>query len=251
MSEVIDIHNTTQGKFQSLIEALSKLGPTLQNMEAQFGILGTVAKVEKLLEILISKKLGWNAKIYPEIKNNYIIRILTSTIVPTLHLSRRFTIDLIKAARKGDVSPVIKELKNQLNTAAHLVRDKGIDPFEENIVRYPFSYIVVEASTIGGCFHAALPVNAISLVDTDDADNAYVAQELKDKKDHFILKPTTEQIRNCLTQYFKVHNLREYLKIATVGDIKIIKEHLQEDVNKNYKILGNKISFSNIYHKEL
>lgn len=244
MASIIDFKNTTQGKFQALIEALSKLGPTIMSIEQQFGTLGMVSRVEKLLEILMEKKLGWNVKIYPEIKSNYIIKILINTILPTLHLSRRFTIDIIKAARAGDVTPVVRKLYSDLQNVAKSVRDQGEDPFEESYNKY--SYIMVEASTVGGCFHAALPVNAISLVDTDDADQAYVAQELENKKDHFILKPTTEQVRSCLINFCKEHNLKEYLKIVRTGNIRIIKEHIQEHFNFSYKILGNNISLSKI-----
>ena len=43
--------------------------------------------------------------------------------------------------------------------------------------------------------------------------------------------------------------LNKYLKIAMLGNYKIIKEHIQENINKNYKILGNKIIVSSIYNK--
>lgn len=244
MAGVINLRNTTQGKFQLLVDALNKTGPVIKDLEAQFGTLGMVSRVEKYLEILMAKKLGWNVKIYPEIKNSYIIKIMTSTIIPTLILSRKFALDIIKAAKSNAIPVVVKDLKNQLAAAAHSVRDDGVDPFEESCNKY--NYIMIEASTAGGCFHGAIPVNAISLVDTDDADQAYVAHELKNKKDHFILKPTTEQIKNHLVRFCRENNLEEYLKILRSGNIIIIKEHIQEDVNKNYKILGKNIILSKI-----
>ena len=248
MSDVINLKNTVSGKFQALIEALSELGPVVNNMESQFGTLGMVSKIEEYLQTLISKKLGWNIKIHSEIKNDrYVTKILASTIIPTIFLSRKFTLDIIKAAKKGDVSSVVKKLKKELFSIVHSVRDEGVDPFEENY--NPYSYIIVEGSTVGTCFHAAVPVDSISLVDTDSADKAYIAQELKNKKNHFILRPTTEQVRSCLVNFCKRNNLKEYLKILKSGNIRIIKEHIQEDVNKSYKILGNNIILSNIRYK--
>ena len=246
--DVIALQRTIGGKFQSLIDDLNQFTNVINDLEGQFGQLGMVTRVEKLLERAMAKKLGWNIKILPEIDKEYVKNISISTIIPTLILSRKFTTDLIKALKQGDCKNILLKLKNDLKSKVEDVR-QGIDPFEEKL-----NYIVIEASTAGGCFHAALPVNALSLVDTDDADKAYVAKETK--KDHFVLKPTKEYLQKTLFKALNNMNFTEeqkqnYLRIINNGVFKIIKEHIQESVTKHYKILGNKIIISNIYNKEL
>lgn len=253
MQNVVDLKGSTSSKFQNLCNALNDIAPTIQNIENQYGTLGMVARVEQLLERIITHKLGWNVRISAEIRYHYIIKISIHTPIPVLYLSRRFSIDLIKAARKGDVCPVVKELRNQLIKAVNAVKT-GHDPFSESVPNYSFSYIIVEASTADGCFHAALPVNALSLVDTDDADTAYIAKELKHKKNHFILEPTKEYLQATLLDVINSYNIdettkRKYYKIIKEGKYKIIKDHIQEDLNNCYKILSKKVLISNI-HKQ-
>lgn len=247
---IIALERTTGGKFQNLISDLNKYAGLVNDLEAQFGQLGMVSRIEKLLERSVAKRLGWNVRIISEIDKDYIRNISISTIVPTLILSRKFTTDFIKAIKQGDCKNILLKLKNDLKAKAQEVVREGNDPFEESMIKQ--NYIVIEASTAGGCFHAALPVNALSLVDTDDADKAYVAKETK--KNHFILKPTKEQMKTAIIKalYNKglsEEQLNKYLKIAMLGNYKIIKEHIQENINKNYKILGNKIIVSSIYNK--
>lgn len=246
MNKVISIFNTTPGKFQALSAALDEFQSLVMNLEQQFGQLGMVSRFEKLVERVAAKKLGWNIKIFPEMSDKYVLKVLISTIIPTIHLSRKFAIDLIKAIRSGSSSPVIQKLRTQLTNMAKQVR-AGEEPFEE---RFKTSYIMVEASTAGASFQAALPVNALSLVDTEDADKAYKAKEVK--KNVFVLKPTTEQIKKCLIEYCLSNGLQPYLEIINKGNIRIIKERILESNNKTYKQLGNKITISNIkYDKEL
>lgn len=246
--DVIALQRTIEGKFQALIDDLNKFQNLMGDLEGQFGQLGMVARVEKLLERAMAKRLGWNIRIIPEIDKEYVRKISISTIIPTLILSRKFTTDFIKAIRQGDCKNILLKLKNDLKQRAKEVIDQGNDPFEEKL-----NYIVIEASTAGGCFHAALPVNALSLVDTDD-DKAYIAKETK--KDHFILEPTKEYLQKTLLKALKNKELTEeqrenYLHIIKNGTYRIIKEHLQENVNNSYKVLGNRIVISNIYNKEL
>ena len=246
MSKVISIFNTTPGKFQALSAALDEFKPLLANLEQQFGELGMISRFEKLVERVAAKKLGWNVKIFPEVSDHYILKVLISTIIPTIHLSRKFAIDLVKALRTGSSSPVIQKLRTQLMNLANKVRS-GEEPFEE---RFKTSYIMIEASTAGASFQAALPVDALSLVDTEDADKAYRAKEVK--KNVFVLKPTTEQIKKRLIEYCVSNGLQSHLEIVNQGNIKIIKERILESNNKTYKQLGNKSTISNIkYDKEL
>jgi len=245
--DLVAIERTIGGKFQSLIDELNNLQSSVINSESQFGQLGMVTKVEDLLERSMSKKLGWNVKIISEIDPQYVRNISIATRVPTVILSRKFTTDFIKALKQGDCKSVLIKLKNDLKNKAKEVVNQGTDPFEER-----FNYIMIEASTVGGSFHAALPVNALSLVDTDD-DNAYVAKEVK--KDHFILKPTKEYLQKTLIKALENKKLTEeqrqkYLQIIHNGIYRIIKEHIQESISKHYKILGNRVIISNIYNKE-
>ena len=245
---VINLQNTISGKFQTLINSLNELKGSIVNLESQFGQLGMVARVEDLLQRTLSKILGWNVKIISDIDNEYVRNISIVTKIPTIILSRKFTTDFIKAIQQDSCKDIVLKLKNELKSKAKEVTDKGIDPFDERL-----NYIVVEASTAGGSFHAALPVNALALVDTDD-NNSYVAKEIK--KDHFILKPTKEYLQKVLIKALKNKILTEeqkynYLKIIKNGTYRIIKEHIQESFTKHYKILGNKIVISNIYNKEL
>lgn len=247
--DVVALQRTIGSKFQALIDDLNKLQNLMGDLEGQFGQLGMVTRVEKLLERLMAKRLGWNVRIIPEIDKDYVRKISISTIVPTLILSRKFTTDFIKAIRQGDCKNILLKLKNDLKYQAEEVTKNGNDPFEEKL-----NYIVIEASTAGGCFHAALPVNALSLVDTEDADKAYIAKETK--KDHFILEPTKEYLQRTLLKALKNKELteeqkRNYLHIIQNATYRIIKEHLQESVNNYYKVLGNRIIISNIYNKEL
>ena len=245
--DIVVLQHTIGGKFQSLIDELNSLQSSIINSENQFGQLGMVTKIESLLERTMSKKLGWNVKIIPDIDSNYIRKISIATRVPTIILSRKFTTDFIKAIKQGDCKSVLAKLKNDLKSKAQEVVNQGTDPFEER-----FNYIMIEASTVGGSFHAALPVNALSLVDTDD-DNAYVAKEVK--KDHFILKPTKEYLQKTLRKALESKKLTEeqrqkYLQIIHNGVYRIIKEHIQESASKHYKIFGNRVVISNIYSKE-
>ena len=247
--DIIALERTIGGKFQGLIDDLNKYQNLISDLENQFGQLGMVTRIEKLLERSMAKRLGWNIKILPDIDSSYIKRIMISTIVPTLILSRKFTLDFIKAIKQGNCKNILLKLKSDLKQQAEDVVRKGIDSFEERL-----NYIIVEASTADGCFHAALPVNALSLVDTDDANKAYIAKETK--KNYFILKPTKEYLQKTLLNAINSKELteeqkRKYLYIINNGVYRIIKEHIQESTNKNYKVLGNKIIISNIYNKEL
>lgn len=245
--DVVALQHTIGSKFQSLIDELNSLQSDIVNSENQFGQLGMVTKVENLLERTMSKKLGWNVKIISDIDSNYVRNISIATKVPTIILSRKFTTDFIKAIKQGDCKSVLLKLKNDLKSKAKEVVQQGIDPFEEK-----FNYIMIEASTADGCFHAALPVNALSLVDTED-DQSYIAKETK--KDHFILEPTKEYLQKTLIKALDNKKLTEeqrhkYLQIIHNGVYRIMKEHIQESVSKHYKILGNRVVISNIYSKE-
>ena len=246
--DVIALQHTIGSKFQGLIDDLNKFQGLLGNLETQFGQLGMVARVEKLLERVMSKRLGWNIRIISDISPEYVKTISVSTIIPTVVISRKFTTDLIKALKQGDCKNILLKLKKELKEKAEAVYKYGEDPFTEGL-----NYIVVEASTAGGCFHAALPVNALSLVDTED-DQSYVAKETK--KDHFILEPTKEYLQKTLLKALDNKGLSEeqkqnYIHIIKNGIYRIIKEHLQENINKSYKILGNRVIISSIYNKEL
>ena len=61
--DVIALQHTIGSKFQGLIDDLNKFQGLLGNLETQFGQLGMVARVEKLLERVMSKRLGWNIRI--------------------------------------------------------------------------------------------------------------------------------------------------------------------------------------------
>lgn len=257
--DVIALQHTIGARFNKLADELDTLQSSIVNMESQFGQLGMVTRVEELLERTMPKKLGWNIRILPQIESNYVLDITHSLLakaynsLPTIKLSRKFTTDFIKAIKQGSCKSVINKLKEELKEKATAVYKRGEDPFEENLYTKNLNYIVVEASTAGGCFHAALPVNALSLVDTED-DQSYVAKETK--KDHFILEPTKEYLQKTLLKALNSQGLTEeqkqnYIHIIKNGIYRIIKEHLQENINKSYKILGNRVIISSIYNKEL
>lgn len=247
--DVIALQHTIGGKIQGLTNELNSLQDTINNLESQYGQLGMISRVENLLERTMSKRLGWNIKFISDIDKNYVKRVSIATKVPIIMISRKFTTDVVNALKAGDCSSVLLKLKNELKNIANKVVHQGEEPFKEDFT-YNLNYIVIEASTAGGSFHAALPVDALSLVDTDG--DSYRAKETK--KDIFILEPTKECLQRALIKALDNKNLTEeqkqkYSYIIRNGSYKIIKEHIQESISKIYKILGNKIMISNIYNK--
>lgn len=246
--DVIALQHTLGGKFQGLIDELNSLGSTINNIESQFGQLGMITRVEGLLERIMSKRLGWDIRFVSDIDKDYVKNISISTRVPVILLSRKFTTDLVKTLKQGNCKPVLLKLKTDLKNKANEVVNHGNDPFQEK-----YDYLIIEASTAGGCFHAALPVEAITLVDTDDANKAYTPEEVK--KDLFVLKPTKEYLQKTLLKALKGKRLTEserqkYENIIINGVYRITKNHIQEAISKHHKILGNhRIVISRIYNK--
>lgn len=137
----------------------------------------------------------------------------------------------------------------------HIVKSvrSGTDPFDEQYIIFEVE-APVSTDSMGtlASFKGALPVNKLSLVDTEDADKDYVAKEVK--KNHFILKPASDYLREaCLKALYNKclseEELRNYLQIARTGIYKIIKEHISESANYTYKTLGDRISLSPIRYK--
>ena len=68
------------------------------------------------------------------------------------------------------------------------------------------------------------------------------------------MEPTKEYLQATLLDVINSYNIdettkRKYYKIIKEGKYKIIKDHIQEDLNNCYKILSKKVLISNI-HKQ-
>ena len=249
---VINLENTPARKFQVLADELNKQGASIAALEQNMGVLAMISKLEDLFQSLLKSKLGLSSRFISDKSSGYIENLLTSSHVPSIILKRRLSLDIANAVKKGDVSPVIGRFKNELVGIVKSVH-RGEEPFDEN-------YLVFE---VEGClptdsqgtlasFKGALPVNKLSLVDREEADRDFVAKEIK--KNHFILKPTSEYLRQaCLKALYSKalseEELRNYLHIARTGIYKIVKEHISESANYTYKTLGDKITLSPIRHK--
>lgn len=255
--DVVQLAGSTGRKFQELADELNRYAPIMVQGEAQFGILGIISKIETMLSSLIQKKFKANVSFVNEKTPGYIQTVRIQGPKPTIFLKRKFSIDVLKAAKSGDVRPVINSLKDEMYKNVQSVQ-RGENPYNE-------SYLVIEceaacpasvqSSDSDGTlasFKGVLPVKKLSLVDTDGKENAYVAKEVK--KDHFILKPTTEQIRAAVINALYNHGLSEqelsnYLRIARYGRFTILKERMTESANRTYKCFGDKITLSSIDYK--
>lgn len=268
IESITNLADTSGRKFQSLADNINELIPTIQQGEAQFGILGLVAKLEGYLKSEIEKKLGLRVVFNTDKTAGYLVHLSVSGPVPVITLKRKFSLDIINAAKRGDVRPVINTLKSEITNQVKRVR-AGV--LEE---RYKREYLVFEVegpAAPGGVgdsvgtlasFKGVLPVDKLSLVDTD-GETDYVAKEYK--KNHFVLHPTKEHfiykpekdylqrtVINCLyNKGLSEAELRNYLHIARNGMYTIIKEHISESANYQYRRLGNSITLSTIrYSKE-
>lgn len=260
---VINLSNTPGKKFQLLADSLNQLIPTIQAGEQQYGILGLVSRVEGYLKSEIEKKIGLRVVFMNNKSPGYLERISIQGPSPVAVLKRKFSLDVIQAAKQGDITPVINELKKEIIDDVKRVRSGQV---EESFKR---EYLVFEVEgpvgdSVGtlASFKGVLPVDKLSLVDTD-GETDYIAKEYK--KDHFILHPTREQFiyqneknylqRTVINALYKKglseNKLREYLQIARNGNYRIIKEHLLESANYHYRKLGETITISPIvYNKE-
>lgn len=262
---VINLADTSGRKFQALADSLNDLVPTIQQGEMQFGLLGLVARVEGYLKSEIERKLGLRVSFINDKSAGYMDHISVAGPVPVITLKRKLSLDIVKAAKQGDIRPVINTLKNEITAHVKQVRSGNI---EEG---FNLEYIVLEveapaapiaADSLGtlASFKGALPVEKLSLVDTD-GEKDYVAKEYK--KDHFILHPTKEHfiykhekdyiqravINALYNKGLSESELRNYLHIARNGIYKIIKEHMSESANYEYRRLGDKITLSAIRYK--
>ena len=260
---VINLADTAGRKFQLLADNLNELVPMIQQGESQFGILGLVAKIEGYLKSEIEKKLGLRVNFINDKSAGYLDHISIAGPVPVATLKRKLSLDIINAAKHGDVKPVINSLRNEIMADVKKVRSGNL---EES---YGKEYLVFEVEgpvgdSVGtlASFKGVLPVEKLSLVDTD-GETDYVAKEYK--KDHFILHPTKEHfmykhekdyiqravINALYNKGLSEVNLRNYLQIARNGIYKIIKEHMSESANYHYRRFGDTITLSTIrYSKE-
>lgn len=224
-------------------------------------------KIENYLLSMIEKELGVNAEFVKSIGNSYIRKIYFAN-KPRLILDRKLVMDVTKIAlQKTTPNEIAKQFRNELKAIIDSVKS-GNDPFAESLVKK--AYIVFEAeaaisSTVSpsiegntsngtlASFKGVLPVEPVSLVDTDGEEKVLIPKEVK--KDHFVLKPTKEQLqlailRNISNSKLSEMDYKRYVAITRFGNIKIIKEHLTESLPKVYKRFGDSITISNITYKE-
>lgn len=222
-------------------------------------------KIENYLLSMIEKELGVNAEFVKSIGNSYIRKIYFANR-PRLILDRKLVMDVTKIAlQKTTPNEIAKQFRNELKAIIDSVKS-GNDPFAESFVKK--AYIVFEAEaaitanpSIEGnasngtlaSFKGVLPVEPVSLVDTDGEEKVLIPKEVK--KDHFVLKPTKEQLqlailRNISNSKLSEMDYKRYVAITRFGNIKIIKEHLTESLPKVYKRFGDSITISNITYKE-
>lgn len=224
-------------------------------------------KIENYLLSMIEKELGVNAEFVKSIGNSYIRKIYFANR-PRLILDRKLVMDVTKIAlQKTTPNEIAKQFRNELKAIIDSVKS-GNDPFGESLVKK--AYLVFEAeaaisSTVSpsiegnasngtlASFKGVLPVEPVSLVDTDGEEKVLIPKEVK--KDHFVLKPTKEQLqlailRNISNSKLSEMDYKRYVAITRFGNIKIIKEHLTESLPKVYKRFGDSITISNITYKE-
>lgn len=224
-------------------------------------------KIENYLLSMIEKELGVNAEFVKSIGNSYIRKIYFAN-KPRLILDRKLVMDVTKIAlQKTTPNEIAKQFRNELKAIIDSVKS-GNDPFAESFVKK--AYLVFEAeaaisSTVSpsiegntsngtlASFKGVLPVEPVSLVDTDGEEKVLIPKEVK--KDHFVLKPTKEQLqlailRNISNSKLSEMDYKRYVAITRFGNIKIIKEHLTESLPKVYKRFGDSITISNITYKE-
>lgn len=224
-------------------------------------------KIENYLLSMIEKELGVNAEFVKSIGNSYIRKIYFANR-PRLILDRKLVMDVTKIAlQKTTPNEIAKQFRNELKAIIDSVKS-GNDPFGESFVKK--AYLVFEAeaaisSTVSpsiegnasngtlASFKGVLPVVPVSLVDTDGEEKVLIPKEVK--KDHFVLKPTKEQLqlailRNISNSKLSEMDYKRYVAITRFGNIKILKEHLTESLPKVYKRFGDSITISNITYKE-
>lgn len=224
-------------------------------------------KIENYLLSMIEKELGVNAEFVKSIGNSYIRKIYFAN-KPRLILDRKLVMDVTKIAlQKTTSNEIAKQFRNELKAIIDSVKS-GNDPFAESLVKK--AYLVFEAeaaisSTVSpsiegnasngtlASFKGVLPVEPVSLVDTDGEEKVLIPKEVK--KDHFVLKPTKEQLqlailRNISNSKLSEMDYKRYVAITRFGNIKILKEHLTESLPKVYKRFGDSITISNITYKE-
>lgn len=224
-------------------------------------------KIENYLLSMIEKELGVNAEFVKSIGNSYIRKIYFANR-PRLILDRKLVIDVTKIAlQKTTPNEIAKQFRNELKAIIDSVKS-GNDPFAESLVKKAYLVFEAEAAisstaspSIEGnasngtlaSFKGVLPVEPVSLVDTDGEEKVLIPKEVK--KDHFVLKPTKEQLqlailRNISNSKLSEIDYKRYVAITRFGNIKIIKEHLTESLPKVYKRFGDSITISNITYKE-
>ena len=223
-------------------------------------------KIENYLLSMIEKELGVNAEFVKSIGNSYIRKIYFANR-PRLILDRKLVMDVTKIAlQKTTPNEIAKQFRNELKAIIDSVKS-GNDPFAESFVKKAYLVFEAEAAisstspSIEGnasngtlaSFKGVLPVEPVSLVDTDGEEKVLIPKEVK--KDHFVLKPTKEQLqlailRNISNSKLSEMDYKRYVAITRFGNIKIIKEHLTESLPKVYKRFGDSITISNITYKE-
>lgn len=224
-------------------------------------------KIENYLLSMIEKELGVNAEFVKSIGNSYIRKIYFANR-PRLILDRKLVMDVTKIAlQKTTPNEIAKQFRNELKAIIDSVKS-GNDPFAESFIKKAYLVFEAEAAisptvspSIEGnasngtlaSFKGVLPVEPVSLVDTDGEEKVLIPKEVK--KDHFVLKPTKEQLqlailRNISNSKLSEIDYKRYVAITRFGNIKIIKEHLTESLPKVYKRFGDSITISNITYKE-
>lgn len=264
--EVIKLANHALHKMQIVSVDIDKAMKT----SASLGLddFQLYKKIEDYLKSIFEKVLGLKVRYNKSNSKMYILLISFKTI-PTIYLNKRLIIDLMKVTKNGEsTTKVTNSLKDDMRYIMNSL-SKGEDPFELSMQEsFKKSYIVFEVEApmpIAGnsllpaadqgtlaSFKGVLPVEAVSLVDTDGDEKSLIPKEVK--KDHFVLKPTKEQLqrailKNILNTKLTEKEYNRYAGLIRLGNIKIIKENLTESIDSLYRKFTENITISKIYYK--
>lgn len=255
-AEVLKFSDSLLVKLSQLCDEIdSFIKEELPNQLSLTGdVFQIVVKLENYIKSLFNKKLGLIVEFVKNDNPNYIRRIIPAN-KPKMLLNRRLSLDLVKIAKnnlpiKSVKDQLLKEVKNITSSLS-----SGKEPFAENLnvsyIMFEIEGSSAEAGTLAS-FKGALPVEPVALVDTDGDEKNLIAKEIK--KDHFILKPTKEQLkrailRNIATLKLSEFQIKRYNDLIKSGNIKILKSHLSENQDTLYKKFSNKITISKIYYR--
>lgn len=174
-----------------------------------------------------------------------------------LAIKIEFVKDIARSLRRGDnkVHKICEFLGKDLQHIVDALKD-GEEPFKEDYTSNKY-YIVFEVEAGGvtstdganandgtlASFKGVLPIEPVGFVEPDGDEKNLIPKEVK--KDVFILRPTKEQLYNAIYSNIVNSTMSEfdkkrYIQIFNKGKVNILKEKLNESINR----LSNKFSFS-------